>query len=63
MREDSMLPFSNSVLTDITENQDQSWSNDLNAGSPGCSTTTFFMAKSSTPDEMLDALLAGKLFT
>ncbi|CAF1373004.1 unnamed protein product [Rotaria sordida] len=60
MREDRMLPFSNSILTDITQNQDQSWSNELNPDSPGCSTTTFFMAKSSTPDEMLNALLAGK---
>ncbi|CAF2524011.1 unnamed protein product [Rotaria sp. Silwood2] len=60
IREDPMLPFSNSILTDITQNQDQSWSNELNPGSPGCSTTTFFMAKSSTPDEMLNALLAGK---
>ncbi|CAM4748742.1 unnamed protein product [Rotaria magnacalcarata] len=60
MREDPMLPFSNSILTDITQSQDQSWSNELNPGSPGCSTTTFFMAKSSTPDEMLDALLAGQ---
>jgi hypothetical protein len=60
MREDPLLPFSNSILTDITQNQDQSWSNETNTGSPGCSTTTFFMAKSSTPDEMLNALLSGK---
>ncbi|CAF0915356.1 unnamed protein product [Rotaria sp. Silwood1] len=59
IREDPMLPFSISILTDITQNQDQSWSNELNSDSPG-STTTFFMAKSSKPDEMLDALLAGK---
>ncbi|CAF1134128.1 unnamed protein product [Adineta ricciae] len=60
VREDPLVPFSNSILTDITQNQDQSWSNDHNPGSPGCSTTTFFMAKSSTPDEMLNALLTGK---
>lgn len=60
IREDPLLPFSNSILTDITQNQDQSWSNEHNIGSPGCSTTTFFMAKSSTPDEMLNALLAGE---
>ncbi|CAF1014891.1 unnamed protein product [Adineta steineri] len=60
MREDPFLPFSNSILTDITQNQDQSWSSEQNPGSPGCSTTTFFMAKSSAPDEMLNALLAGK---
>ncbi|CAF1528354.1 unnamed protein product, partial [Rotaria sordida] len=60
MREDPMLLISNSVLTDITQNQDQSWSNESNPDSPGCSTTTFFMAKSSTPGEMLNALLAGK---
>lgn len=60
IREDPLLPFSNSILTDITQNQDQSWSNEQNIGSPGCSTTTFFMAKSSTPDEMLNALLSGK---
>jgi hypothetical protein len=59
MREDPLLPFSNSILTDITQNQDQSWSNDRDSESPGCSTTTFFMAKSSTPDEMLNALLGG----
>lgn len=60
IREDPLLPFSNSILTDITQNQDQSWSNEHNIGSPGCSTTTFFMAKSSTPDEMLNALLGGE---
>ena len=60
IREDPLLPFSNSILTDITQTQDQSWSNEQNIGSPGCSTTTFFMAKSSTPDEMLNALLSGK---
>lgn len=60
MREDPLLPFSNSILTDITHNQDQSWSHEQAPGSPGCSTTTFFMAKSSTPDEMLNALLTGK---
>jgi len=59
IREDPLLPFSNSILTDITQNQDQSWSNEQTIGSPGCSTTTFFMAKSSTPDEMLNALLTG----
>jgi hypothetical protein len=59
IREDPLLPFSNSILTDITQNQDQSWSNEQTLGSPGCSTTTFFMAKSSTPDEMLNALLTG----
>jgi hypothetical protein len=63
IREDPLLPFSNSILTDITQNQDQSWSNEQPTGSPGCSTTTFFMAKSSTPDEMLNALLAGKLIS
>ncbi len=61
VREDPLLPFSNSILTDITQNHDQSWSNEQNTGSPGCSTTTFFMAKSSTPDEMLNALLGGKI--
>ena len=61
MREDPLLPFSNSILTDITQTQDQSWTHESNANSPGCSTTTFFMAKSSTPDEMLNALLGGKM--
>lgn len=60
IREDPFLPFSNSALTDITQTEDQSWTNEQNIGSPGCSTTTFFMAKSSTPDEMLNALLSGK---
>jgi len=60
IREDPLLPFSNSILTDITQNQDQSWSNEQNPDSPGCSTTTFFMAKSSTPEEMLNALLSGE---
>lgn len=59
VREDPLLPFSNSVLTDITQNQDQSWLNEHETESPGGSTTTFFMAKSSTPDEMLNALLSG----
>ena len=60
MREDPFLPFSTSALTDITQTEDQSWTNEQNIGSPGCSTTTFFMAKSSTPDEMLNAILSGK---
>jgi hypothetical protein len=59
IREDPLLPFTNSILTDITQNQDQSWCNEQEIESPGCSTTTFFMAKSSTPDEMLNALLSG----
>ena len=61
IREDPLLPFTNSILTDITQNQDQSWCNEQEIESAGCSTTTFFMAKSSTPDEMLNALLSGNM--
>jgi hypothetical protein len=60
MREDPMVPFSSSVLTDITQNADQSWAQEQELDVPACSTTTFFMAKSSTPDEMLNALLIGR---
>ena len=63
IRENPMSLFSNSILTDITQNQDQSWSNELNPDSLGCSITTFFQAKSSTPNEVLDALFAGELIT
>lgn len=60
VREDPLVPFSNSVLTEITQDQNQSWSNDQEIDNPACSTTAFFMAKSSTPDEMLNVLLTGE---
>ena len=59
-REDPLVPLSNSILTDITQNRDQSWTSDQEPDNLACSTTTFFMAKSSTPEEMINALMSGK---